>query len=472
MDLEVGIINWLFYFLLDNKSLSVYSQTSSKQNLKLTYKAKLHLPIIDTTSNSKKLNSIIARALDEISEELSLTNNRCSIIIDDSLLYHSIIVRSKKFKNINEQIKNESELKWGKKIKNLYFISEERKTPKNIFHSVAIHYFLRDKIKLNFNNFGLSIKYIIPMSSILTSGLKSTQFAVLKNGKKFQFFGNTRKGFMLFNAIFSGQKKTVEKRIGLLDLPTIKKSDLEKNSLKFIHFNRIKIVEYLANYIFNKVPLLNFNDSNKAQILSGDLESNDSQYFPSPQRLNHNKFIKNLSSVILSLLFLAIVLSFFSNYDFLNIDQDQTTKDKKNKVKNISEEIFLINPSDYMIANLLNIKEKFSDIDTFYIFENSFIVNGESIDINKDGVSFSNKTKINFNDLLIRLFEIENNLKFKVFSDESIAPPSQNIVLRFESIENSFIALSEINKYSNISLIKATFDKSKNSLYLYLTILK
>lgn len=472
MDLEVGIINWLFYFLLDNKSLSVYSQTSSKQNLKLTYKAKLHLPIIDTTSNSKKLNSIIARALDEISEELSLTNNRCSIIIDDSLLYHSIIIRSKKFKNINEQIKNESELKWGKKIKNLYFISEERKIPKNIFHSVAIHYFLRDKIKLNFNNFGLSIKYIIPMSSILTSGLKSTQFAVLKNGKKFQFFGNTRKGFMLFNAIFSGQKKTVEKRIGLLDLPTIKKSDLEKNSLKFIHFNRIKIVEYLANYIFNKVPLLNFNDSNKAQILSGDLESNDSQYFPSPQRLNHNKFIKNLSSVILSLLFLAIVLSFFSNYDFLNIDQNQTTKDKKNKVKNISEEIFLINPSDYMIANLLNIKEKFSDIDTFYIFENSFIVNGESIDINKDGVSFSNKTKINFNDLLIRLFEIENNLKFKVFSDESIAPPSQNIVLRFESIENSFIALSEINKYSNISLIKATFDKSKNSLYLYLTILK
>lgn len=472
MDLEVGIINWLFYFLLDNKSLSVYSQTSSKQNLTLTYKAKLHLPIIDTTSNSKKLNSIIAQALDEISEELSLTNNRCSIIIDDSLLFHSIIIRSKKFKNINEQIKNESELKWGKKIKNLYFISEERKTPKNIFHSVAIHHFLREKIKLNFNNFGLSIKYIIPMSSILTSGLKSTQFAVLKNGNKFQFFGNTRKGFMLFSAIFSGQKKTVEKRIGLLDLPTIKKSDLEKQGLKFIHFNRIKIVEYLANYIFNNVPLLNFNDSNKAQILSGDLESNDSQYFPSPQRLNHNKFIKNLSSAILSLLFLAIVLSFFSNYDFLNIDQNQATIDKKNKVNNISEEVFLINPSDYMIANLLNIKEKFSDIDTFYILENSFIVNGESIDINKDGVSYSNKTKINFNDLLIRLFEIENDLKFKVFSDESKDPPSQNIVLRFENIENSFIALSEINKYSNISLIKATFDKSKNSLYFYLTILK
>ena len=137
MDLEVGIINWLFYFLLDNKSLSVYSQTSSKQNLTLTCKAKLHLPIIDTKSNSKKLNSIIARALDEISEELSLTNNICSIIIDDSLLYHSIIIRSKKIKNVNEQIKNESELKWGKKMKNLYFISEERKIS---FHVLEARY--------------------------------------------------------------------------------------------------------------------------------------------------------------------------------------------------------------------------------------------------------------------------------------------------------------------------------------------
>ena len=67
MEVEVGIINWLFYFLLDNKSLSVYSESSSKQNLSLTYKAKLHLPILDALNNSKKLNSVIARDLDEIS---------------------------------------------------------------------------------------------------------------------------------------------------------------------------------------------------------------------------------------------------------------------------------------------------------------------------------------------------------------------------------------------------------------------
>ena len=105
MEVEVGIINWLFYFLLDNKSLSVYSESSRKQNLSLTYKAKLHLPILDALNNSKKLNSVIARALDEISEETSLTNNLASIIIDDSLLSHSLIIRSKKYKTIDEQIR-------------------------------------------------------------------------------------------------------------------------------------------------------------------------------------------------------------------------------------------------------------------------------------------------------------------------------------------------------------------------------
>ena len=140
----------MFYFLLDNKSLSVYSESSSKQNLSLTYKAKLHLPILDALNNSKKLNSVIARALDEISEETSLTNNLASIIIDDSLLSHSLVIGSKKYKNIDEQISAESELKWGNLTKNFYFISEERKTPKNVFHSVAIHHFLREKIKLNF----------------------------------------------------------------------------------------------------------------------------------------------------------------------------------------------------------------------------------------------------------------------------------------------------------------------------------
>ena len=135
-----------------HKSLSVYTESSSKQNLSIASKTKLHLSISNTLNDSKKLNSIIARALDEISEEINLTNNLASIIIDDSILSHSIIIKSKKYDNIDQQIREESQLKWGDKTSNYYFITEEKKTPKNVFHSVAIHHFLREKIKLNFNN--------------------------------------------------------------------------------------------------------------------------------------------------------------------------------------------------------------------------------------------------------------------------------------------------------------------------------
>ena len=144
---EVGIISWLIYFLLDNKSLSVFTESSTRQNSSLVFKAKLHSSITSTINNSKKLNSIIARALDEISEEINLTNNLASIIIDDSILSHSIIIKSKKYDNIDQQIREESQLKWGDKTSNYYFVSEEKKTPKNIFHSVAIHHFLKEKIK-------------------------------------------------------------------------------------------------------------------------------------------------------------------------------------------------------------------------------------------------------------------------------------------------------------------------------------
>ena len=102
---EVGIISWLIYFLLDNKSLSVFTESSTRQNSSLVFKAKLHSSITSTINNSKKLNSIIARSLDEISEEINLTNNLASIIIDDSILSHSIIIKSKKYDNIDQQIK-------------------------------------------------------------------------------------------------------------------------------------------------------------------------------------------------------------------------------------------------------------------------------------------------------------------------------------------------------------------------------
>jgi len=352
---EVGIISWLIYFLLDNKSLSVFTESSTRQNSSLVFKAKLHSSITSTINNSKKLNSIIARALDEISEEINLTNNLASIIIDDSILSHSIIVKSKKYDNIDQQIRDESQLKWGDRTSNYYFISEEKKSPKNIFHSVAIHHFLREKIKLNFNNFGLSIRYIVPLSSILTASLKPSQFSVIKNGNKYQFFGNTRKGFTFFKLSFSGAKKVEEKVIGLLDIPKIKKSDLDKKNIKFIFFNKTKIVEYLASYIFNNVPLLNFAEASSSQILSGKLKVKTHSYSPSNQGFKYDRLIKNLSSGFISLLFLLLIVSIFSDYDFLNLESSSSLSNKNEMLGEIVEEKFIPNTSMIMIQNLSNL---------------------------------------------------------------------------------------------------------------------
>ena len=461
----------MIYFLLDNKSLSVFTESSKRQNLSLKFKAKLHSSIASIVNNSKKLNSVIARALDEISEEINLTNNLASIIIDDSILSHSLIIKSKKYDNIDQQIKEENQLKWGDKTSNYYFISEEKKTPKNVFHSVAIHHFLREKIKLNFNNFGLSIKYIVPLSSILTTGLKPSQFSVIKNGNIYQFFGNTKKGFTFFKLNFSGAKKGEEKVIGLLDIPKIKKTDLDKKNLKFIFFNKTKIVEYLANYIFNDVPLLNFVEASSSQILSGKLKVKTHTYSPSKQGYNYDFLIKNLSAGFLSLMFLLFIVSMFSNYDFINLESSSTLNEKNELVEEIIEEKFIPNTSMIMIESLATLNDRFSKVNNFSLSDSEFIVNDNNVKLeltNSYPVLFEDK--VSFNELLISLFEVENNLKFKVFNSKGDGQSIQNVVMKFSNFENSLSALSIISKFENISLRKAILKDNSDSVHLYISI--
>ena len=463
----------MIYFLLDNKSLSVFTESANRQNLSLALKAKLRSSIQSTINNSKKLNSIIARALDEISEEVNLTNNLASIIIDDSILSHSIIIKSKKYDNIDQQIREESQLKWGDKTSNYYFISEEKKTPKNVFHSVAIHHFLREKIKLNFNNFGLSIRYIVPLSSILTVGLKPSQFSVIKNGNKYQFFGNTRKGFIFFKLNFSGAKKVEEKVIGLLDIPKIKKTDFDKKNLKFIFFNKIKIVEYLANYIFNDIPLLNFAEASSSQILSGKLKAETHSYFPLKQGLRYDSLIKNLSAGFLSLLFLLFIVSMFSNYDFLNLESSSSSNETNKVFDEIIEEKLIPNTSMLLIQNLLTLSERYEEINNFLISESEFIVNNNNVELElTNSYPIFSESRVSFNELLISLFEVENNLKSEVFDSEVDGQSIQNIVLKFSSFENSLSALSIISNFENISLRKAFMEDNSNSVHLYISIKK
>ncbi len=462
----------MLYFLIDNTKLSVYSHSNNKQNLTLADKVKFNVPLLKILNESKKLNSVIARSLDELSEKVSLTNSRCSIIIDDSLLSHSIVIKSKKYKNIDEQLKKEMILKWGEIEENLYFISEEKKSPKNIYHNIAIHHFLREKIKLNFNNFGITIDYFVPLSSILTIGLKSSQFATIKKGNNFTFFGNTKKGFMFFRANIFGRKKNFEKIIGLLDIPKIKLNELNKNSLKFIFFNELKIVKYLASYIDKNIPILNFVESNKAQIISGKKKSFVKIFSPSSNNFDFNNLIRNISSGVLSLLFLSLIISFFSQYSFLNIEKEIVVKEVKKVEKTLSLEEKALNDSFTALNNLEKALNSINTLNSFIITDKIFLMDENIVKFDKTlFLGSKNSISINYNELLIKFFEADNNLKFKVFDSKFGGKNAKNLVLKFEKIENISNLTTQIKNFNNVFFRKANFVKQQKSLHLYLTII-
>jgi len=87
---------------------------------------------------------------------------------------------------------------------------------------------------------------------------------------------------------------------------------------------------------------------------------------------------------------------------------------------------------------------------------------------NSYSVSFDDK--VSFNELLISLFEVENNLKFKVFNSKGDGQSIQNVVMKFSNFENSLSALSIISKFENISLRKAILKDNSNSVHLYISI--
>ena len=128
-----------------------------------------------------------------------------------------------------------------------------------------------------------------------------------------------------------------------MDIPKIKKSDLVNQNLKFIFFNKTKIFEYLANYIFNKTPLLNFAETNNAQIVSGQFNIKTPSYSPLHTGFKFDNIIKNLSSGFLSFLFLLLIVSMFSNFDFLRIE----TSSNFNESNVVFEDIVLMN---YLLA--------------------------------------------------------------------------------------------------------------------------
>ena len=89
MELEVGIISWLLYFIVHSDTLSVFKKSSENDSVHLKLKIKFHHNLISIDNNSKLLSSVIAQALDELGEKIDLENKHAAIAIDDSILSHS-----------------------------------------------------------------------------------------------------------------------------------------------------------------------------------------------------------------------------------------------------------------------------------------------------------------------------------------------------------------------------------------------
>ena len=162
-----------------------------------------------------------------------------------------------------------------------------------------------------------------------------------------------------------------------------------------------------------------------------------------------------------------------SNYDFLNLESSYTSNESNKVFEEIIEEKFVQNTSTLMIENLLTLNERFSEINSFLLTETEFIVNNNNVELELvNSHTISSVGKVSFSELLISLFEVENNLKFKVFDTEVDGKSIQNVVLKFSNFENSLNALQIMSKSENFSLKKAILEDNSDSIHLYISILQ
>ena len=163
----------------------------------------------------------------------------------------------------------------------------------------------------------------------------------------------------------------------------------------------------------------------------------------------------------------------FSNYDFLNLGSPSVFSEKNEEQSEIIEQKFIPNNSIIMIQNLSTLNDRFLEVNNFLLSESEFIVNNNNVELDlTNSYPHISEDKVSFNELLINLFEVENNLKFKVFDSEFDGQSIQNVVLKFGNFDNSLEALSIMSKFENILLRKAFLRDNSNSVHLYISIKK
>jgi hypothetical protein len=473
----------LLYFIVHSDTLSVFKKSSENDSVHLELKVKFHHNLISIDNNSKLLSSVIAQALDELGEKIDLENQQAAIAIDDSVLSHSLNVISKKDQlALTSKVKEELQDKWKDLFRNYFSVSESKKSSKNIFHTVGMNHYLREKIKLNFNNFGIDIKYLVPVSSILLSGIKSTQYAVTKSSRIYSIFNYSKKGFSFSQVSFTGKKKGFKRILGLADMVKIKEKDLKNPNLRYILFNDMKVVEFFAKTIKDSSPILNFIKPFGVQIVENEHNKKVKAIL---DKSNHSALFRYLQSFVAGLLTLGLIvltLVSISDFDFLYNESSEDVKKVINKKTNISiSQIEEYRTSSYMAINEfseISISNNIDKIQSINILDNRINIDTNSNDGIGGGYTIKSSVyppidkSIKIDNLLSLISNIDNNIQFQRTDGLFFNIASDNIIIRCEGINSSIQILDNIKQYNNLILRKIQYTKTDSSVHLYITALR
>ena len=474
----------MLYFIVHSDTLSVFKKSSDIDSANLELKVKFHHNLISIDNNSKLLSSVISQSLDELGEKIDLENKEAAIAIDDSILSHSLSnISKKKQSNLSENIKEELKSKWKELFKNYFSISESKKFSKNIFHTVGMNHYLREKIKLNFNNFGIDIRFLVPISSVVLSAIKSTQYAVTKSSRIYSIFNYSKKGFSFHSGSFTGKEKGFKRIIGLGNVIKVKEKDLKTPNLKYIIFNDIKVVEFLAKIIKDSTPILNFVKPFGVQILGDESHSKVKMTIDKSDYSYLFRYLQNGIAGLLTLGLLSLTLVTISDVDFvynetpLNIQQFQ---EKKQSIPSISRlDKYRIN--SYAIIDeflIIGESENMSKIQSIAMIDNQISIDTKSND-GIGGTYIAKSSKLPFieqsmpvYDLITLVSNIDRTNQFKRIDGSFLDMTSDNLVIRCDSIDISMKILNSIKQYNNLILRKIAYTKSDNSVHLYVTVLR
>ena len=473
----------MLYFIVHSDTLSVFKKSSENDSVHLELKVKFHHNLISIDNNSKLLSSVIAQALDELGEKIDLENQQAAIAIDDSVLSHSLNVISKKDQlALASKVKEELQDKWKDLFRNYFSVSESKKSSKNIFHTVGMNHYLREKIKLNFNNFGIDIKYLVPVSSILLSGIKSTQYAVTKSSRIYSIFNYSKKGFSFSQVSFTGKKKGFKRILGLADMVKIKEKDLKNPNLRYILFNDMKVVEFFAKTIKDSSPILNFIKPFGVQIVENERNKKVKAIL---DKSDHSALFRYLQSFVAGLLTLGLIvltLVSISDFDFLYNESSEDVEKVINKKTNISiSQIEEYRTSSYMAINEfseISISNNIDKIQSINILDNRINIDTNSNDGIGGGYTIKSSVyppidkSIKIDNLLSLISNIDNNIQFQRTDGLFFNIASDNIIIRCEGINSSIQILDNIKQYNNLILRKIQYTKTDSSVHLYITALR